>query len=521
MPAAITRTDGPDDLVEMAFSLIGSRRFDECERVLRLNQAHEASHPVLHYLYLVVLHQRLAVLEPEFSDVDLTAAVLHAARRLIWHGLEQGTEHLVLAAITALPQWLCATAEGRALLRHGMMALRQPMDNSQFLQLLGAWLLAKGDFDTAESCARRLLPDSIGAWRRFSLSPSLPRYCEAHRLPCLPSCQEVMEVVGSRLHSTQTTFLCNLPEGGVLGHSWLPVSADGHIFLAGCLHNPFRVQTSQKPEQLNDIVLASRTHVIACTVSAARHAGEFALLGGHHNFGHWLLNHFARLMFTDRHPAGDRLRFVIHDDLPATARQMLIRAGIAPERLHPVSRNSLPTFESLWVPAMPFGADPRRRLVWLPSALHFIRHRLRLSFDAPRTRRVFISRATARRRRLTNENEIISALQPYGFEVCDPGQMDLEQQIALAASTQVLVTPFGAGSNLHVFCATGVPVIELQHPHTSGTMDLVASSTDTLGQPYRRLIGQVSEKTDQPLDSDFIVPVELVIQAVADALMAL
>lgn len=167
---------------------------------------------------------------------------------------------------------------------------------------------------------------------------------------------------------------------------------------------------------------------------------------------------------------------------------------------------------------MPFGADSQRRLCWLPSALHFVRQRLRLRFDAPRTRKLFITRANAQWRRLANERDIVTALKPFGFEVCDPGQMNLEQQIELAAATRILVTPFGAGANLHMFCATGVPVIELQHPLIAGTMDLLPSSTAVLDQPFKRIIGPVTAGSCQTLDQDYVVSVRSVTETVSDFL---
>lgn len=76
-------------------------------------------------------------------------------------------------------------------------------------------------------------------------------------------------------------------------------------------------------------------------------------------------------------------------------------------------------------------------------------------------RRVFISRAAARRRRLSNEDEIFSRLKMAGFERVETEHMDFRAQVELMRQTAVLVAPHGAGLTNMMFCPPGTHVVEL------------------------------------------------------------
>ena len=80
-------------------------------------------------------------------------------------------------------------------------------------------------------------------------------------------------------------------------------------------------------------------------------------------------------------------------------------------------------------------------------------------------RRLLVSRADARARRVINEDALLALLRPFGFELIVPGELSLSEQVrAFAAATHV-VAPHGAGLANVVFCAPGTRVLEIFHPH--------------------------------------------------------
>jgi hypothetical protein len=87
--------------------------------------------------------------------------------------------------------------------------------------------------------------------------------------------------------------------------------------------------------------------------------------------------------------------------------------------------------------------------------------------DTEPTRRLFISRARQKHRRITNESALLEALAPYGFERIFPETLSFRDQVRLFASARVIMgTPGAALTNL-LFCRPDAMVIELcsrEHP---------------------------------------------------------
>ena len=93
---------------------------------------------------------------------------------------------------------------------------------------------------------------------------------------------------------------------------------------------------------------------------------------------------------------------------------------------------------------------------------------VRALFDtAPRARhrRLLISRADAKFRRIVNEPAIAGLLAPLGFETIIPGALSLGDQIAAFRDATHVVGPHGAGLANILFCAPGTHVLEAFHPH--------------------------------------------------------
>jgi capsular polysaccharide biosynthesis protein len=90
-----------------------------------------------------------------------------------------------------------------------------------------------------------------------------------------------------------------------------------------------------------------------------------------------------------------------------------------------------------------------------------VREALGSSPAAAPWRRVFISRARARIRRLVNEEEIAPALARAGFEAVHMEDLSFEEQIRLMGETKVLLAPHGAGLTNMMFCPPGTHVVEI------------------------------------------------------------
>jgi Glycosyltransferase 61 len=93
--------------------------------------------------------------------------------------------------------------------------------------------------------------------------------------------------------------------------------------------------------------------------------------------------------------------------------------------------------------------------------------RRRLGLDGAgrtRGRRLLVSRRDAAKRRVINEDALLSALEGLGFELVVPGTLSFSEQVATFSEAQLVVGPHGAGLANALFMPQGSAMLELHHP---------------------------------------------------------
>jgi hypothetical protein len=130
----------------------------------------------------------------------------------------------------------------------------------------------------------------------------------------------------------------------------------------------------------------------------------------------------------------------------------------------------------LIVPSMRRGTD--RSSETGPIAGDWLRDRLRAAaadrIEADRfAPRVYVSRADADRRRVTNEREVRELLAEYGFEPYRLAEMSVAENVALFAGAECVVAPHGAGLTNLLF-ADDASVVELARSSYSSTYFVLA-----------------------------------------------
>ena len=123
-----------------------------------------------------------------------------------------------------------------------------------------------------------------------------------------------------------------------------------------------------------------------------------------------------------------------------------------------------------------------------PASIGIIREVLaQLPKDKGPHRRLFISRADARLRRLNNEAALLPILEPLGFHVLRLAEHDLPTQFALVRGAEIIVGPHGMGFT-HIALHDGpLKVVELFHPGIGSDAYLYISRA--LGFEYSHMIG--------------------------------
>jgi len=143
-----------------------------------------------------------------------------------------------------------------------------------------------------------------------------------------------------------------------------------------------------------------------------------------------------------------------------------------------------------------------------PRQLHWLHRRCRdqLQPSLKPWRRVLISRQRSSRRRCLNENQLLAALDPYGFERHCLEDLSVIEQLRLFSESALLVGAHGAGFSNLVACAPQASIVEfLPRP---GAFCHYYAMADVLGLSHGHLL---ASRCDLETD-DFTVTPEDVLE---------
>ena len=167
------------------------------------------------------------------------------------------------------------------------------------------------------------------------------------------------------------------------------------------------------------------------------------------NHSHWLTAHLPKLLLLKKR--GELADVLLPPERTETIDGSLRMLGLDPE--------AFPTFDlshPLRVGELTIIGSDRFR----PELLQSVREAF-ADPEAVPTRRIYISRARAARRRLLNEDEVWPLFEARGFERVFMEDLPFEEQVRLMQETAVLAAPHGAGLTNMIFCAEGTRVVEI------------------------------------------------------------
>jgi capsular polysaccharide biosynthesis protein len=170
------------------------------------------------------------------------------------------------------------------------------------------------------------------------------------------------------------------------------------------------------------------------------------------NYSHWLTAHLPKILLLR---SRDHLAHLILP--PASMRTDVIDDSL---RLLGVDPEHCDTFD----PTRPMEVEDLTIVDtdrFRPELLRSVRDALCTFDSGSRTRKVFISRAKASRRHVTNRKALWRLLQQAGFERLVMEDLSLKEQITCMQDVSVLVAPHGAGLANMMFCAPETHVVEI------------------------------------------------------------
>ena len=204
------------------------------------------------------------------------------------------------------------------------------------------------------------------------------------------------------------------------------------------------------------------------------------LVGGDPNFYHWTADFLPRLMAVGKTPALADYPILVHENILDYQRERLAIAGIGEDRLIPLEYPGCYPCGELIVPLFPCEFPRPSGLILSARAISWLRA---LATPAENgSRRIYISRRDAGRRRIANEEVLMAALEDEGFESLELSGFSQKEQIDIFSTAEIVVGCHGAGLTNLAFAPSRCRLIEILDPGWSTrSFELLAG---IMGQQY-------------------------------------
>ncbi|MEN9229429.1 MAG: glycosyltransferase 61 family protein [Thermostichus sp. DG02_5_bins_236] len=265
------------------------------------------------------------------------------------------------------------------------------------------------------------------------------------------------------------TFVAQIPQGSVhVGHyphhlyasfGSAILTRQGELLtdLSLCLPPPEFLDQDYWPDHLQNHPILGLPHL----PPPIRLDGSVALLPlGAVNYFHWMVDILPALNMLCRAGILNRpIPILIHGyQGKPFQQQTLATLGIPSERILSFEQlgGSHVQAQTLIVPST---AGPVGCLT--PRGLQVLQQWVQPSLSQSYPRRIYISRRSARWRRVINEAEVLACLQPWGFVSVQMETLSLQEQIALMQGAEAVIGIHGAGLTNLAFCRPHTLVIEI------------------------------------------------------------
>lgn len=177
--------------------------------------------------------------------------------------------------------------------------------------------------------------------------------------------------------------------------------------------------------------------------------------------------------------------FVVNSIQSEFQKKSLKSLGIPAEKIIESTRYPHIKAEKLFAPSLPSlpGNPPQ----WVCQFLRqgFLKE---AQNNVQPIERLYLSRKTARYRRVLNEDKVWEILKHSGFKTVELEGLSIEEQATIFNQAKIIIAPHGAGLTNLVFCAPGTKVIEIFSPNYVNVC--YYSLCEELGLDYYYLLGE-------------------------------
>lgn len=236
--------------------------------------------------------------------------------------------------------------------------------------------------------------------------------------------------------------------------------------------------------------------------------GEYVLLWGNSNFGHWLFTYLMRLTLLWYRPEFKRFPLLVPDTLPKRFLEWTAAMG-----LRYVRRGGDGVLvKKLIVPSVVTyrGGYEDQRPFLFPQGVEIMRHVILKDLALPRypRERIYISRAKCAYRNMANEDALVAMLSNHGIRRVFMEELSFQQQLDLISRADLIVTHIGGGSPITMFAPRDCHIIEITTENFWGAFTSRAWA-HILGQHFTRVIGKELPKNGGELKIDHDCEVDI------------
>jgi len=252
-------------------------------------------------------------------------------------------------------------------------------------------------------------------------------------------------------YQTDKAALFYLQNCYVFGQKGLVLTRDHSVFQEFSHH--FGISSLKKFFRKNPFYIFTKTY------KKVDGTGAVLISPESHNYYHWLNDVLPRIkLYEDVLHQVDH--FCVSASVPAKFLAVLPDFGIPLNKILLVRDRDKLWFDQLFVSSLP-GSEGRSPM-W---AIEYIRHKL-IKTRAPinPTKKIYLKRGTSTSRKILNENIVINILQDQGFEIIEPGELSIYEQINLVQQAKTVISAHGAALSNLLFSNPDLTVIELFSP---------------------------------------------------------
>jgi capsular polysaccharide biosynthesis protein len=236
------------------------------------------------------------------------------------------------------------------------------------------------------------------------------------------------------------------------------------------------------------------SQLAALRTTPTAHHRQVILLGGQrHGYWHWWIDILPRVWLLEEF--GALYNTVAPLAIPPLQLNFQVQSlellGLAPrlELLEP----GLTQFTDVTFTRGLTGGGSRYPARSLVEYVHWLRDRLapaEATSPGRSRRRLFVSRASASSRRIVNEPALEPVLAEYGFEVVDPAELSIAEQVAMFWQADAVVGPHGGGLTNLLFAGPRTLVVEIFAAPAAQEISNYRVLSSHLGFSYCRLLGE-------------------------------